>query len=199
MTGRNEVRVASCDKWLPSYRWRTRHSRLIRAKPDHVMHALREVTPREIPIARALVVVRHLPARLSRKGGAVPGPDTPLIEALVGGDPAFLLEGSPGGDLVVGFVGKPWRLRQGWLDLPREKYVSFAAPKYIKGVMGFSVLTEGGATRLCTETRVFPTDEAAARRFRPYWAFVKLGSNMIRHALLAAAARQAEKEAQARR
>jgi hypothetical protein len=51
----------------------------------------------------------------------------------------------------------------------------------------------GGRTRLTTETRVQPTDAGAARTFRPYWWVIRAGSGLIRHELLRAVRRRAEK------
>jgi hypothetical protein len=40
-------------------------------------------------------------------------------------------------------------------------------------------LEAGDGTRLSTETRVQPTDGAAARAFRPYWWAIRGGSGLI--------------------
>jgi len=53
----------------------------------------------------------------------------------------------------------------------------------------------GDCTRLSTETRVQPTDSAAARAFRPYWWAIRAGSGLIRRDVLHAVRQRAEHDA----
>ena len=48
-----------------------------------------------------------------------------------------------------------------------------------------------GTTRIETETLVAGTDPASTRRFRPYWALIRLPSGLIRRSWLAAIDRRA--------
>jgi len=48
-----------------------------------------------------------------------------------------------------------------------------------------------GTTRIETETLVAGTDQASTRRFRPYWALIRLPSGLIRRSWLAAIDRRA--------
>jgi hypothetical protein len=48
-----------------------------------------------------------------------------------------------------------------------------------------------GTTRIETETLVAGTDELSTRRFRPYWALIRLPSGLIRRSWLAAIERRA--------
>jgi len=49
-----------------------------------------------------------------------------------------------------------------------------------------------GLTQLSTETRVFATDDAACRRFAPYWRVIYPASALLRRTWLAAIRQRAE-------
>src|SRR6478752_7590533 len=66
-------------------------------------------------------------------------------------------------------------------------------PGAVRIAMSFELAEAGeGRTRLSTETRVSPTDDAAAGRFRRYWTVVRPGSDVIRLDVLRAVRRRAE-------
>jgi hypothetical protein len=52
----------------------------------------------------------------------------------------------------------------------------FARPGFVLMTTSFELEPLGDGTRLSTETRVQPTDAAAARAFRPYWWAIRAGS-----------------------
>lgn len=182
----------SCDTWLPEYQWRTHHSRVIDADPAAVGRAVRAVTPGDMYVLRPLVFVRSIPARVMRDEKRFLGADLPVLEGLIQGVGAFTLAEVPDGDLVVGFVGEPWGLRQHWLTLTPQEYLDFDEPGNIKGLMAFSQTTDERGTRLRTETRVYATDPRSRRKFRFYWAMIEPFSSLIRRDWLAAAARAVE-------
>ncbi|MFG2293825.1 hypothetical protein [Streptomyces sp. NPDC048603] len=189
-----DIKMGSCDTWLPRYQWRTHHGRNVPAEPAVTARAVREVVPADMYAIRPLIFVRSIPARL------VPGSDeryldkqAPVLEGLVEGVGAFNLQDDPDGDLVVGFAGQPWALRQNWLTLTPDEYREFDEPGNIKGLMAFSATAHGTGTRLHTETRVYATDPDSARRFRRYWLLIEPFSSLIRHDWLAAAARNTQK------
>ncbi|WP_455354097.1 hypothetical protein [Streptomyces sp. SYSU K217416] len=189
-----DPKMASCDAWLPQYQWRTHHGRTVRAEPAVAARAVRDVVPGDMYVIRPLIFVRSIPARLtSPKDERYLDKRAPVIEGLTEGVGAFTLQDDPDGDLIVGFVGQPWALRQNWLSLSPEEFREFDEPGHIKGVMAFSATGKGKATHLHTETRVQATDPASVRRFRRYWMLIEPFSSLIRHDWLAAAARNAEK------
>ncbi|MGW1491702.1 hypothetical protein [Streptomyces sp. NBC_00191] len=189
---KTDLKMASCDSWLPEYQWRTHHGRSVRAEPAVAARAVRDVVPGDMYVLRPLVFARSIPARLmSAKEERYLAKDERVIDGLYEGVGAFPLQDDPDGDLVVGFVGQPWTLRQNWLTLTPDEYRDFDEPGHIKGLMAFSVGTRGSETRLHTETRVYGTDHASVRRFRPYWLLIEPFSSLIRHDWLAAAARNA--------
>ena len=94
--------------------------------------------------------------------------------------------------LALGLVGaiSVAQQRASW---PPSRFRDLADPGYAKAVMNFLVIDEGdGWTRLVTETRVFATDGATARRFAVYWRLIYPGSSLIRRMWLAAIRKRAE-------
>jgi hypothetical protein len=96
--------------------------------------------------------------------------------------------------LVLATTGQPWQLR-GHLSAPAgaADFAAYDEPGTVRIAMSFKLAEAGeGRTRLATETRVSPTDDAAAGRFRRYWTVVRPGSDVIRLDVLRAVRRRAE-------
>jgi hypothetical protein len=191
------------DEVVPRWQFGERHEVRIHATPALVGTAIRAVTAREIALYRVLTWLRH---------PRFPGRDEPAsILAAPAGEPILavalrsgfmLLDEEPGREIVFGtLVATPPELRR----LPAaererlragfdaERFRTLAGPGYAKAVMSFRWSDEGGGwTRLVTETRVFATDAATARRFAVYWRLIYPGSSWIRRAWLAAIRTRAE-------
>lgn len=189
---------AVLDDVLPVYRHRERHATQIAAAPEAVWSALHAVSSGELRLTRVLTTIRALPARLP--GGRMPGGGVPADRGFI---EAFLERGyrelrvDPPSALVAGAAGQPWRLRGGETadvaDL--DGFRAFARPGFVLIATSFELEALGDGTRLSTETRVQPTDAAAARAFRPYWWAIRAGSGLIRRDVLHAVRRRAERNA----
>ncbi|ORT57351.1 hypothetical protein [Streptomyces sp. CB03238] len=193
--GAHPVRL---DHWLPGAHWRTHHERAVAAPVPEVARALKEVTFRETRLLRPLMTLRTLPSRLLGHSDGKPfAGDADAIEGMkrMG---FIVLDDVPGGELVTGFVGQPWKpslLKAVVPGLSPEEFLAFDRPGYVKGVTGLWAEPDGAGARLRTETRVYATDPGAARRFTPYWVFIEPFSSLIRRDLLAAVGRRAERAA----
>jgi hypothetical protein len=190
--------TAVLDDVLPVYRHRERHAMQIAAAPDLVWSALHTVSSGDLRLTRVLMSVRALPARLP--GGRMPGDGLPADRGFI---EAFMEDGfrelcvDPPWTLVAGAAGQPWRLRgeesadvvdlDGFRDFTRAGFVLMAT--------SFELEALSDGTRLSTETRVQPTDPAAARAFRAYWWAIRAGSGLIRRDMLHAVRRRAEHDA----
>ena len=188
--------TAALDHVLPAYRHRERHTTRIATTPDAVWSALHEVSIGDLRLTQVLLEIRAIPARL-------PGGGSPFRNAR--GDrgfiEAFLERGwremrvDPPWTLLMGAVGQPWRLRGGEtpdvIDL--DGFRAFARPGFVLMATSFELEPLGHGTRLSTETRVQPTDAAAARAFRPYWWAIRGGSGLIRRDVLHTVRHQAER------
>ena len=190
--------TAVLDDVLPVYRHRERHAMQVAAAPEAVWSALHAVSAGELRLTRLLTTIRALPARLP--GGRLPGGGLPADRGFI---EAFLERGyrelrvDPPSTLVAGAAGQPWRLRGGAIVdvVDADGLRAFARPGFVLIATSFELEALGDGTRLSTETRVQPTDAAAARSFRPYWWAIRAGSGLIRRDVLHAVRRRAERDA----
>jgi hypothetical protein len=185
--------VTLLDNALPDYDFHERHARYVAAPPERVDEAVRAVTIAEMPLARILFALRRAPATLLRRTRRPRPMNTPLLgHALTLG--FGVLGDERGEEVVVGMIGRPWKLVAGEMrrfDRP-EEFVAFGEPGFVKAAMNFRFAPEGAGTQLTTETRVLATDAASRRRFRRYWLVIRPGSGLTRRVWLRAAARRAE-------
>jgi hypothetical protein len=178
------------DDVLPVYRHHERHATQVAAAPETVWSALHAVSAGDLRLTRLLTTVRALPGR-GRPGGGLPA-DRGFLEAFR--ERGYReLHVDPPWALVAGGAGKPWRPRGGEtadvVDLDGLR--AFARPGFVLIATSFELEALGDGTRLSTETRVQPTDAAAARAFRPYWWAIRGGSGLIRRDVLRAVRRRA--------
>jgi hypothetical protein len=173
------------DRLLPDYDVNEVHSTVVAAPPGAVLEAIRELTPREVPLMVVLMTLRTGPRahRLSGRRSILAGFERAGFVALRDG---------PDG-LAYGVVGRFWRPSGGLRRIDPSEFAGFDEPGYAKGVVGFEVERRGNRTLLITETRVLATDERARRSFRRYWRLVHPGSAAIRIAWLRAIRRRAER------
>jgi hypothetical protein len=157
--------VKSLDAFLPEYDYSTRHEVSVAANPTLVDRALREVTFKEVPLVRGLLLARGLGLRRAE--------DTVLATMVLR---ATVLEDVPGEGLILRLNGQFWRLRGRGPEAPATAVIDFRA---LPG-------------NLTTETRVHVPDAVSRRRFGQYWRVVRPFSGLIRIGLLRAAKRRAE-------
>ncbi|MGI8552144.1 MAG: hypothetical protein ACR2PL_15380 [Dehalococcoidia bacterium] len=183
------------DAVMPKYEINENHSIWIDALPERVYAAVREVTPGELPALRALSRLRSLPVRLIGRQLDFSPTDRqgPFLDQML--TRGFtLLANQPNRELVIGVIGRPWRLTgdagrriQGGQDFP-----TFTEPGYAVVAMNFALRAAGDRTLLTTETRVRATDPASLWKFHIYWLLIGVGSAAIRRDLLRAIKRRAE-------
>jgi hypothetical protein len=158
--------MKALDAFLPSYEFVERHSVHVEADAALVDRAVREVTFRDVPVVRALILVRGLGA-----GRA----DEPVLDAMR--RRGTVLEDVPGEGIVLALQGRFWRLRGGGSEPPAAAVVDFRVD----------------SGELTTETRVHVPDARSRRRFARYWRIVRPFSGLTRTAVLRAAKRRAER------
>jgi hypothetical protein len=186
--------TTTLDRLLPSYNHRESHSRYIAASPADVWHGLQQVSWAELALARPLLALRALPARLtgSRPPWRQPGPIVANLP--IANLPIALLAEEHGRELVFAGALRPWR--RGDRPPPRldrDRFLRFGDPGWVKVAMDIRLARERAGTRLTTETRIHATDRRARRVFAAYWLLIRPGSGLVRRELLRAIARRAEK------
>lgn len=167
------------DEVLPRWHFRELHQITMPASSAVVMQALEELTWREVPVFRALMLVRFGPTR-------VPQHDARVLDWFTDAGFAELERGA--GELVFGAL-QPMSRRPAVMPDARsaEAFRSFDRPGYIKMAINFRCVED----MLRTETRVLGTDQRARRSFRLYWLAIRAGSGMIRHVWLRGIRRRA--------
>ena len=157
--------MKSLDEFLPTYEFGSRHEVAVDVEPVRAEQALRDVTFREVPLVRALLLARGLGPRAG---------DDNVLATMV--PRATVLEDVPGEGVVLSLTGQFWRLRGRGPEPPAQAVVEF------RSVPG----------RLTTETRVHVADSRSCRKFSRYWRVVRPFSGLIRLSVLRAAKRRAE-------
>jgi hypothetical protein len=153
------------------------HSRRIEAAAPDVWAALHDITFADIRVTRILYAIR----RMNAPEGNIfdDGPLTLLIE-------------TPPQSALAGAITQPWRLHPARMDLSSfDQFESFDEPGWVKIATDFTLTAEGHHTTLTTRTHVEPTDQHAARSFRPYWIAIRPFSGFIRTEILTAVAKHA--------
>jgi hypothetical protein len=177
------------DRHLPEYHMREYHRTRVARPPAAVARAARELRLREVPLLVALMGLRGLSELLARRrslwlrGRVV----DQFLEA------GFVVLEDTQGELVIGVAGRFWRLDSGIDPVPAERFGEYAEPGSARAALALGVDPVDGHSVLWTETRVQATDEAARRSFARYWRVIRPGSVLIRHELLRAIRRHAER------
>jgi len=159
--------------------------------------AIRDADLARAPLLRALVRLRALPGKVSRRLRGQPPlpPDSASIgEMIANGWWLVLAETSR--ELCLGVVLWDERVTSGGLSRP---YFDRPAPGAVR--VGWSLRVEplpGDRCLLVTETRADPVDDAARRRFHTYWTLVAPFAAFTRRLTLRGIRATAERRAKVR-
>ncbi|MBL7994273.1 hypothetical protein JNM05_02780 [bacterium] len=180
------------DEFMPVFDVSKRYSTTVSASVNTVYSALKNADINESPLIRALFFLRGLPA-LFRSKTKIPNTNRLTISDIAHSG-FVLLDEKPGEELVVGVVGKFWKLSGNIAHVSPETFMSFNEKDFAKAVWNFSLLPIGQtATELSTETRVHCTDESSRKKFIRYWKLIGPFSGFIRTEILKIIKRNAEK------
>ncbi|MEO3934580.1 hypothetical protein WMO79_17430 [Micrococcaceae bacterium Sec7.4] len=181
------------DQFLPEYDLSIVHADVFRAPPAECYEAALEMDLFRAPLARALLGLRALPERVAdtvrgrgRTPGATDARGTFRLKDMVGLG-WILLGETPGAEMALGQVSRPWKSVAASADVPTtpEQFAGFSQPGYAKIVAGLRIDPYGtGSSIMTVETRVAIRDEKSRRRFRRYWALVGPFSSLIRRMAL---------------
>lgn len=180
-TAREDQSDPLLDRFMPAYDVVTRHERHVDASPEDVLEAARQMDMWGSPIARAIFRARELALGAS----GAPRPTRGLMEEVTDMGWGVLAE-TPGREIVVGAVTRPWEAEVTFRAVPADDFAAFAEPGFVQIVWTLRADPDGrGGTTFRTETRARATDATARARFRRYWACFSPGMWLIRWTMLA--------------
>src|SRR5918992_212535 len=129
---------ALIDELMPSFDVRSRYARPVDGTPEQVLAAIRRVRGRDLPVSRALLWLRGLPALATGPPPADLG-DAAVIDSMLAF--GFALLGERERELALGAVGRFWRPVAGLTPMDgTAAFASFSEPGHAKAVMDFRAL-----------------------------------------------------------
>jgi len=182
------------EQFLPHFDVAVVHSEVFRAVPTDCYRAATEVDLFQAPVVRALLGIRALPrrvaGRLTVRPSAASAPKTSPSTFRLKDLAALgwiLLGETPGVEMVLGQVSRPWRAVADPAAAPTtpDEFTRFDELGYAKIAAGLRIDPYGNDSSIVTiETRVALTDEESRRRFRRYWLVIGPFSSFIRRMAL---------------
>jgi hypothetical protein len=190
----DDERDALLDRFMPVYDVVERHAVHVDAPAEATLEAARNADLFSAPLVRAIFKGREL--LLGAAAGERSRPPGLLAEMQSLG--WRVLAETPGREVVVGAVTRPWEADVTFRGVPPDQFASFADPRFVKiaWTLGADPNASGGSI-FRTETRAVATDAFARAKFRRYWAFLSPGIILIRRASLAVVKADAERTSRA--
>ncbi len=160
------------DQYLPNWDVHELHEIKILIPPVQAYRAVKDLDLGRSLLIRILFTIRGLPHR-----------NAVTLETLkqVG---FVVLEEDPPTEIVLGLIGRFWKMRGGLRAFEAIEFVSFADPGFVKAAWNFHVAPTVGGSMVTTETRIIATDAPSRRAFRRYWFFIGPFSGLIRREAL---------------
>jgi hypothetical protein len=178
------------DEFLPAWDVVERHNIRIQAGTDVVYRCLEEADLGAPRVIRFLLRMRGMPTGAGVGAGRRGSLNLRELERI-----GFMrLAEEHGRELVVGVIGRFWKLDGDLRRVAPQNFRGFTRPGFAKATWNFHVAPHSsGATELATETRVLCLDRSSRRFFRVYWFFVRPFSGLIRRRILGLIKREAER------
>jgi len=182
------------DRFMPAYEVVERHHIGVEAPAAITLAAAREQDLFGSPAIRTIFKARELALGATSDHEPRPRALLPQMLSLGWG----VLGETPGREIVVGAVTKPWQANVVFRALPPEAFAAFSEPEHVKIVWSLRADPDGANHSIFrTETRAVATDTMSRAKFRRYWAFVSPGVAMIRLLSLRPLKADAERRARA--
>lgn len=181
------------DEFLPTYDVGVVHADVFPAPPAQCYPVASELDLFRTPLIRTLIGIRGLPQRAAstlRVRASTTAHETARrtfrLSDMV--DLGWISLGeTPGVELVLGQVGRPWKgvAVSNHLPTTPEQFKSFNEPGFAKIATSIRVDPYGNRSSILTmATRLALTDDVSRRRFRRYWLILGPFSSLIRRMAL---------------
>lgn len=169
------------------------HRRIVDAPIEQVWPECLAVQGREVRTLGPLMAIRMIPSVLRGRGTGPQATTKSLLDEFAEHGFTLLRKDVAPADgralVVFGAAGKFWSVSENApisFDTAAE-FSAFDEPDYAVTAARLEARSiAGGATLIETETRVWGTDAASAKKFRPYWTVIRPFSGLIRRSWLAA-------------
>jgi hypothetical protein len=172
---------ALLDRFMPAYDVVDRHHVEIAAPAELALAIPGNMDLFDVPVVRAVFKGRQLILRAALDDR--PRPRGLLAEVRSLG--WVVLAETPGHEIVLGAVTRPWEANVTFRSVPPEAFAAFNEPDYVKIVWTLRADEVGDAASIFrTETRAAATDRSARAKFRRYWACLSPGIILIRRLML---------------
>jgi hypothetical protein len=167
---------------------------VVKASPDGIFRALREIKLSEMKLAWLLGEIRYLPSRLA---GRMPTleTNTPFFETLVAGGTLILQDDTPR-EVITGSAAQFHRVDQAPRRFAtREAFDAFTNPEHEKLFMSVRVAptVRRGEFWLVLEHATRALSANAERKFARYWRIIRPLGAFVSWQLLRAVRRRAER------
>jgi hypothetical protein len=185
---------AAFDAIADGAQFRDRVAVIVKASPDTIFRALREVRLSDMKLAWLLGEIRYLPSRLA---GRMPAVDTktPFFETLIAGGTLILCDDAPR-EVITGSAAQLHRVNQAPRRFAtREAFDAFADPEHEKLFMSVRVEPTGRPAEswLVLEHATHALSSNAERKFARYWRIIRPLGAFVSWQLLRAVRRSAER------
>jgi hypothetical protein len=178
------------DRFMPAYEVVERHHIRVAAPAAVTLAVAQDTNLFDLPVVRAVFKGREVIL------GAAPN-QRPRARGLLAEVQSLgwvILAETPGQEIVVGAVTKPWEATVTFRSLPAEAFRTFSEPDHVKIVWNLRADAIGATTSIFrTETRAIATDRSARAKFRRYWSFLSPGIFLIRRMMLGPVKAEAER------
>lgn len=181
------------EQFLPRYDVAVVYADVFRAPPAQCYARVMELNLLQASFIRVALDIRGLPQRVlgvlrspGKNTGTGASPPTFRLQDMVGLGWILLAE-TPGIEMVLGQVSRPWKADASSTGAPTtpEGVTNFDEPGFAKIVTSLRVDHYGTDSCILTmETRVATTDALSRRRFRRYWLLIGPISSAIRRMAL---------------
>ena len=175
------------DELMPRYDVVERHAIDVSASPTAAYEALLRADFGRSGVVRVLEAIRTFPAAIAaRRRGSAVRPRRALTLSAMESSGFVRLADVPGQEIVLGIEGRFWALDGGRCSPSAAAFrTTPPQPGTARAVWNFAFTAMGERrTLVSTETRVLCADAQARRRFLPYWYLIRVGSGLIRRAML---------------
>ena len=180
------------DRFMPVYEVAERHRTRVSASAETTFEAGATLDLRQSRIIRAIFDIRAIILGADRERNRQPWPLLTWAKEMGWG----VLAEVRGREVVFGAVTKPWEANVVFRALPRDAFLAFREPDYVKIAWTLRADPVSASESIArTETRVVTTDAGARAKFRRYWACFSPGIVLIRRISLQMVKEESERRA----